>query len=551
LRVLFVTGKLAERALRGTLRALPAEIDPQVAVLGITVAALMTPRWIARHLAPPAGIDLILLPGLCQGDPAELEQAFGIRAERGPADLRRIPEHFGLAAARREYGAYDIQILAEINNAPSWSLDALFEQAEYFRRSGAELIDVGCTPGTAFPNLKEIVSGLRERGHRVSIDSFDEREIEAAVEAGAEVVLSVNSQNIEVARDLPASFVVIPDFGKGLESLDASIEKLEAWGRPYILDSILDPIGFGFAPSLGRYLTVRERYPEAEMLMGTANVSELLDADTTGVNALLIAFCQEARIRYVLATEVIRWARGTIRELDVARRLMHFAVNEGQLPKHLDDRLLTVKDPDILSYTEDELRELQRQITDPNFRIFTDENVITVMNRDLFVTGTTIQDIFDQLGVGEPTHAFYLGKELAKAKLAIDLGKTYRQEGQLSWGYLTPPEDALREHVRLTHTSRTSRAAAETAVETTRAAASRTASSSRAADVGKTSDPVLENGRKPDARGAAADAAFSPQERPVDSAKPGPPASAPSATQQTTSAGQEKAGRKRKRDARS
>ena len=49
-----------------------------------------------------------------------------------------------------------------------------------------------------------------------------------------------------------------------------------------------------------------------------------------------------------------------------------------------------------------------------------------------------------------PTHAFYLGKELARASLAVTLGKTYRQEGALSWGYLTPPDDAKSEHVRLT-----------------------------------------------------------------------------------------------------
>ncbi|MBA2566066.1 MAG: dihydropteroate synthase [Gemmatimonadetes bacterium] len=454
MRVLFVTGKLAERALRDTLGALPAGIEPEVAVLGITVAALMTPRWIARHLSLPAGVDLILLPGLCQGDPAVLERALGVRTEKGPADLRRIPEHFGLAAARREYGAYDLQILAEINNAPAWEPEALFERAAYFAASGAEVIDVGCTPGQPFPNLREIVRGLRERGHRVSIDTFDTGEIETAVGAGAEIVLSVNSGNVEVARDVPATYVVLPDAGGGLETMEPTIERLEDWGRPCILDSILDPIGFGFARALGRYLALRDRHPAAEILMGTANVSELLDADTTGVNAVLAGFCQEAGIRWVLATEVIPWARGTVRELDVARRLMHYALRQGQLPKHLDDRLLTVKDAEVLSYSEEELRELQSRITDPNYRIFADEHRITVLNRDRFVTGTEIQDIFDQLGVDEATHAFYLGKELAKAKLAIVLGKTYRQEGSLSWGYLTPPDDPLKEHVRLTRGSR-------------------------------------------------------------------------------------------------
>ena len=48
----------------------------------------------------------------------------------------------------------------------------------------------------------------------------------------------------------------------------------------------------------------------------------------------------------------------------------------------------------------------------------------------------------------EATHAFYLGRELMKAKLAITLGKTYRQEGALAWGYLTPPDDVKSEHVQ-------------------------------------------------------------------------------------------------------
>ena len=87
---------------------------------------------------------------------------------------------------------------------------------------------------------------------------------------------------------------------------------------------------------------------------------------------------------------------------------------------------------------------------DPNFRIFTDRHTITVFNHELFVRGTDIQEIFGRLGVEEPTHAFYLGRELMKAKLAITLGKTYRQEGALSWGYLTPPDDVKSEHVKLT-----------------------------------------------------------------------------------------------------
>lgn len=452
-RVLFVTGKLAEPALRRTLAEMQAPFASDVAVMRITVAALMTTPWIARFLEVPSGTDLVMIPGLCEGDPDVIAQKAGVRVEKGPADLREIPEYFGQVSTRREYGAWDIRILAEINNAPRMTREAIRREAEYFRAQGADVIDIGCTPGLPFPELRSVVQELVAGGFEVSIDSLDPEEIRAGVEAGASLVLSLNSQNVEVARDLRGSgarFVVIPDSGKGLDSIQPILDRLTEWKIEYLIDPVVEPIGFGFSESLVRYVETRRRWPDAEMMMGVGNITELTAADTTGVNAVLIGICQELGIRTVLTTEVISWARGAVREIDVARRLMHYAISERMLPKKVDDRLVTVKDPKILAYPEEELRELQRAITDSNYRIFTDRQTIYVFNRDRFVKGTEIQDIFEQLEVDEPTHAFYLGKELAKAKLAITLGKNYRQEGSLRWGYLTPPDDPVREHVKLT-----------------------------------------------------------------------------------------------------
>jgi uncharacterized protein DUF6513 len=117
-RVLFVTGKLAEPALRRTITELAPAFAWDVAVLKITVAALMTTPWIARFLQVPPGTDLVLIPGLCEGDPAVIATRVGVTVEKGPKDLRQIPEYFGRAAAARDYGAYDIEIVAEVNNAP-------------------------------------------------------------------------------------------------------------------------------------------------------------------------------------------------------------------------------------------------------------------------------------------------------------------------------------------------------------------------------------------------------------------------------------------------
>jgi len=179
------------------------------------------------------------------------------------------------------------------------------------------------------------------------------------------------------------------------------------------------------------------------------------------VNALLIGFCQELGIRNVLTTEVIEWARGAVHETVLAAQLMHFAHAHHTPPKHIDNRLLTVKDDEFRPYDEAELREQHAQVTDPNYRIFADADWIYVFNADRFVKGTDFNEIFDQLGVEEATHAFYLGKELMKATIARALRKNYRQESPLDWGYMTFAEPR-RGRVRLTGQRTRSAAGEET-----------------------------------------------------------------------------------------
>jgi dihydropteroate synthase-like protein len=449
-RFLFVTGKLAATALHATLGRAELPFDYDVAVMKITVAALMTTEWIARFLEVPETVTKVMIPGLCQGETDVLADRFGIPVEKGPADLKQLPSWFGQADARATYGARDVRVFAEINHVPQLSRDRILELAGYYRDAGADVIDLGLSLDRRW--LDEgpaVIAELRERGFALSIDTMDPEEILMADEAGVDYVLSLNGSNGDLAERLRATPVLIPDTPEDLESLETTIAHLERLAKSYLVDPIIEPIGTGFAASLGRYLEVRRRHPEAEMFMGIGNLTELTEADTTGVNAVLLGFCQELGIRNVLTTEVIEWARGAVREAVLAAQLMHFAQEQGTPPKHVDGRLLTVKDEEFRPYAESELRELQAQVTDPNFRIFADSDWIYVFNAELFVKGTDFNEIFDQLGVDEPTHAFYLGKELMKATIARALRKNYRQESSLDWGYMTF-EEPRRERVKLT-----------------------------------------------------------------------------------------------------
>jgi dihydropteroate synthase-like protein len=459
-RLLFVTGKLAAPALRDTLGRAELPFGYDVAVMKITVAALMTTDWIARRLDMPEAVTRIVIPGMCEGEVGVLSERFGVPAEKGPADLKALPSWFGQADARESYGERDIRVFAEINHVPRLDVDRIFEVAEYYRDEGADVIDLGLSLGRDWlRDGPSVIAELRAAGFELSIDTLDPDEILMADEAGVQYVLSLNGSNRHLAERLSATPVLIPDTPDDLDSLDATIAHLEKLGKPYLVDPIVEPIGAGFAASLGRYLEVRRRHPDAEMFMGIGNLTELTEADTTGVTAMLLGFCQEVGIRNVLTTEVIDWARGAVREAVIAAQLMHFAHARGTPPKHIDGRLLTIKDEELRPYAEAELREQHAQVTDPNYRIFVDADWIYVFNADRFVKGTDFNEIFDQLGVDEATHAFYLGKELMKATIARALGKNYRQESPLDWGYMTFVEPR-RERVRLT-AQRTRRAAGE------------------------------------------------------------------------------------------
>ena len=436
---LFITGRLAEPALRAVVSELG--IDHQIEVMNISVAALMTTRWIARRLTAPEGVDNIVIPGLCEGDVETLQEATGLPVRKGPADVRALPQWYGREAIRAELGPRDIRVFAEINDVQSLTAEQVIDRADRYRAAGADVIDLGLSLHR--PWLRDgpaVIAALRARGMSVSIDTLDPEHIRMADAAGVDYVLSLTPATIELARSLRATPVLITDEPEDLDGLGELAAQLDQLGRPYLLDSILTPINSGFAASLARYAEVRRRHPHAEMLMGIGNLTELTEADSTGVTALLIGFCQELGIGAVLTTEVIGWAHGAVAEAVLAAQVMHLAERQARPPKHIDSGLVTSRDESIRAPSEQELREMQEQVADANWRLFADREWLYAFNGSTFVRERNMYRVFEQLQVDDVAHAFYLGKELMKATIARGLGKSYRQEGPLDWGLMSFPE---------------------------------------------------------------------------------------------------------------
>ena len=435
--LLFLTGKLAEKRLLKVLDSMqPVEFSYVVRNIGVSVAALMTARMLLRRLQQLEGVDRIIVPGMCRGDLAAVTEHFGIPVTRGPEDLKDLPGFFGHEGKPPDLSRYDVRIFAEITDAPMLTVEEIITRARQFREEGADIIDIGCLPDTPFPHLEESILALHDDGFKVSVDSLEDDDLLRGGHAGADYLLSLKESTAWIADEVESIPVLIPEIHTELPSLFRLIEKFTKAGRKFIADSILDPIHFGFSDSIMRYCELRKQYPEIEIMMGIGNLTELTEADTTGINAILFGLISELHIGNVLATVVSPHARSAIREADRVRRIMYAAREEGSLPKDFDNSLLTVHSRKPFSYNPDEIRELAAEIRDPSYRVMVSEEGIHIFNRDGIHTADNPYDLFTKLDLiqDDAPHAFYIGVELARAQIALQLGKQYTQDEELDWG---------------------------------------------------------------------------------------------------------------------
>lgn len=515
MRVLLVTGRLAVPVVLEAAKRCPSKYTVDVRVLPVDVAALATPRLILRHLKKwvKAGrYDVVMVPGAVQGSLRDVGDALGIKIVKGPMHAVDIPavldlcdpsslspddpadvvlgDYVGEQAKRilsdveaslksREHilvgdllvpvSPPPLRVISEVSEVHS------LEDAELLRvvgrriEEGADIISLGFEAGVSRPgDVRKAVRLVKERFDvPVALDSIIPAEIEAGVEAGADMVMSLEAGNIgKVAEKLdgvPA--VVIPyDSGRGLyprsapekvEMLNKLVdEALRRGVRHVVADPVLDPVSprgpGGALESLAAYRRFKRLRPEIPMLLGAGNVAELMDADTIGVNALLVMLGAEAGASMVLVVEKSAKASGSTREAALASQMATIAWAKESPPKDLGIDLLVVKEKRRVQVPLDaadaeivDASEALEHPLDPlgyfRVRVNHDEGVIEALYRGakgkILIRGRDARLIRDEVLrrglVSSLSHAFYLGIELGKAEAALEMGKNYVQEEKL------------------------------------------------------------------------------------------------------------------------
>lgn len=435
-RLLFLTGKLARPRLEKLLAGL-GETDFLWSVrdMGVKVAALMNEAIITRRLGCGIAADRVILPGRCRVDPQRLARLCGVPFEHGPDEIGDLPAYLGRGGQPVDLSRHDVRIFAEIVDAPILDVASIVQRARAMRAAGADVIDLGCLPDTPFAHLEDAVAELKARGFAVSVDSADPDELRRAGWAGADILLSLTQATLSIAEETGTAAVLVPAPHGDLASLCRAVEAARKRGLSVMADPVLDPIHFGFSASLARYMNFRRMMPDADMLMGTGNLTELTDADSAGITAALMGVCSELAIRNVLVVHVSPHTRRTIEEHDAARRLMFAARADASLPRGYGPGLVQVHDRAPWPVSEQEIAAVAASVRDANFRIEVAADGIHVYNARGHHVAHDAMSLYPHLDVAaDGAHAFYLGGELMKAEIAYRLGKRYVQDDPLDWG---------------------------------------------------------------------------------------------------------------------
>ena len=450
-----------------------AEFDAEVVVTG-EIASFLTPSQLLS-LLKERRYDLVIVSGMCTASFDQVEQETGVPVFRGPrhaADLslilsrlgslelsRTIPADELIRLSRQEEatgklaglersaipdllirgvkigGGSRIKVLAEVMDAPRHP-DLAAAVTGLFSR-GADIVDLGFGFDATPEDVRRCFRAVESVEEPLAVDSQDPALIRAAL-FRADLVLSLHEENIplvgaEVAAAGVAA-VVVPRYKTLAENLalaeQAGIVSL-------IADPLLQPVGSGLIRSL-REFPEEPGYP---LFFGAGNVTELIDADSVGVQALLAGMALEVHAALIFTSEHSDKTHGAVQEMRRATEMM-MLVRCRPYPKDLGLDLLVIKEkrrrrePPLVYQQWTEAPPIAGDLTcDPvgNFRIGIEDGRIVAVHEGTAFAGTRWEVVFAKIQaegrVSLLDHAAYLGKELYKAELALRFGRSFEQDG--------------------------------------------------------------------------------------------------------------------------
>ena len=393
MKILLITGKSKEKEVKKIAERFACDVH----VAPVDLASLLTPEMIVEGVKGKH--EMILVPGLLKADLGAIEKKTGVATFLGPRDIadleillrnideiklsKDVPADGLLAEFKRknaleeiekvnspEYAkkmlkkpgnvsignlaagkGFPIRVVSEIVDVGGKTLDEVKRIAKYYVKSGTDVIDLGFNEENP-EKIKEVVLALKTLNVPLSIDTMDAKNIECAIDEGIDLILSFDDILIKKFKDVDAACVILPMKNGSIP--DDPIERIEILGKnlalaeksgfvKLIADPVLKPINFGLADSIVAYRLFGIENPDVPMLMGVGNVTELTDADSVGINALLCGLASECGACMAFTTEASNKTKSSVAELAAASKMMHLARMRGSPPKDLGLDLLRLK----------------------------------------------------------------------------------------------------------------------------------------------------------------------------------------------------------------
>lgn len=484
MKILVVTGRLCEPLVRSSVSE-----GTDVLVMDLDVAAFITPVMLRQKLKEVnKSYDLILISGLISADFSKLEKEIKTEIRLGPKHaydlsfLLQFAEEIEFSSTKpaceilkskmhqnaiREFekleknakasfllknvkigGTSSMKVMGEIVNAESMKKEALIKKINDFTESGSDIIDIGIGLGSSIKDVKKTVkTALEVSKVPVSIDTHNPELMLIGVELGVEMVLSLNSGSLKaVGKEISGSdvaVVIVPDAKKTLIENIEFAKSLEI--KKIISDPVLSPIGHGSIKSLVEYYQFRSCDKDTPLFFGTGNITELIDSDSIGVNAVLAGLAMELDVSILFTPEHSDKTLGSINELKTASKMMQLAKKRKSAPKDVGIDLLVIKEKrrrvkgeSVLNYNGKIIwaKENKGWKRDPLGCFIIDiidknDGTIRAKHNDFTILGKSAKEVFDtmvDLGlISQVEHAGYLGRELMQAELALRYKRSYVQ----------------------------------------------------------------------------------------------------------------------------